>query len=127
MRFALVPRESIHARRSGEAIVTEGPETEAPSYDREAGVRAILEQEDTVLGRVYLYDVQGLTPSQIAEAEGNQGVAFVYNYRLQLQALLTGDDPESPWAARSVAAKLRKWLKTLDLDPRLRDDLTTFE
>ena len=107
--------------------MTEEPETGASSYDRATAVRAILEHEDSVLGRVYVYGVQGLTPAQIAEAEGNQGVAFVYNYRLQLQALLSGEVPKSPWAARSVAAKLRKWLRTLDLDGRLRDDLTTFE
>jgi hypothetical protein len=99
----------------------------ASSYDREAAVRAILEHEDTVLGRVYQYDLEGRTPAEMAEAEGTQGAAFVYNYRLQVQALLSGEVPKSPWAARDTAAKLRKWLKTLEMDPRLRDDLTTFE
>lgn len=97
------------------------------SYDREAAVRAILAQEDSVLGRVYRYDLEGRTPAEMAEAEGNQEVAFVYNYRLQIAALLSGEVPNSPWAARSVAAKLRKWLKSSDLDARLRADLTTFE
>src|SRR4051794_34947013 len=81
MPFALVPRESTHARRSGEAIVTEEPETGTSSYDRESAVRAILEQEDSVLGRVYRYDVEGLTPAEIAQAEENQEVL-----RLQLPA-----------------------------------------
>jgi hypothetical protein len=97
------------------------------AYDREAAVRAILEQEDSVLGRIHHYLERGLTPAEIAEAEGNQGVAFVYNYRLQLEALLSWEVPTSAWAAGSVAAKLRKWLKNPDLDARLRADLVAFE
>lgn len=107
--------------------MTETSEAGNPSYDREAAMRAILAKEDSVLGRVYRYDQEGLTPAEMAEVEGNQEVAFVYNYRLQIAALVSGEVPSSPWAARSVGQKLRKWLKTLDLDPRLREDLTTFE
>lgn len=103
------------------------PEGEGSTYDRESQVRAILEQENTVLGRVYRYDLEGRTPAEIAEAEGNQEVAFVYNYRLQIAALVSGEVPSSPWAARSVAAKLRRWLKDPALDQRLRVELTTFE
>src|SRR5690242_2323767 len=106
--------------------MTEVPQSEG-SYDREAEVRTILGREDSLLGRVYQHDLEGRTPAEIAEAEGNQEVAFVYNYRLQIRALVSGEVPSSPWAAGSVAAKLRKWLRTLDLDPRLRDDLQQFE
>ena len=99
----------------------------AEPYDRTAAVRAVLEQDDSLLGRIYGYDVAGMSPREIADEEGNQGVAFVYNYRLQIEALVSGEVPSSPWAARAVAAKLRKWLATLDLSPRLREDLTKFE
>ncbi|MBD3947555.1 GIY-YIG nuclease family protein [Nocardioides ganghwensis] len=101
------------------------PTTEA--YDRRAAVEAILAADDSLTGRIYRYDLEGMSPADIAAAEDNQGVAFVYNYRLQIDALLSGEVPASPWAARSVAAKLRRWLKTLDLSPELRDDITKFE
>jgi hypothetical protein len=101
--------------------------TPAASYDREAAVRAILDADDSLMGRVYRFERDGKTPQEIADAEGNQGPAFVYNYRLQINSIISGDVPESAWAARSVAAKLRRWLKTLDLSPQLRVDLQKFE
>lgn len=99
----------------------------AETYDRRAAVEAILAADESLTGRIYRYDLRGMSPADIAAAEDNQGVAFVYNYRLQIHALLTGEVPTSPWAAQSVAAKVRRWLKTLDLVPQLRDDLTKFE
>ena len=86
-------------------------------YDRRAAVETILLEDESLTGRIYRYDdSRGRAPAEIAEAEDNQGVAFVYNYRLQIDALLSGEVPTSPWAARSVAAKLRRWLKTLELE-----------
>lgn len=105
----------------------ESAATDAVRYDRDSAVRAILQDDDSLMGRVYRHLEEGRTPTEIAEAEGNQGPAFVYNYRLQIEALISGEVPESAWTARSVAAKLRKWLKTLPLEQQLRDDLTRFE
>lgn len=99
----------------------------APHYDREAEVRSVLEADDSLMGRVYRYEMEGKSPQEITDLEGNQGPAFVYNYRLQINAIVTGEVPESAWAARSVAAKLRRWLKTLDLSPQLRADLQKLE
>lgn len=109
---------------AGGSAVDGGQQT---PYDRRAAVEAILAEDDSLTGRIYRYDLEGKSPAEIAAAEDNQGVAFVYNYRLQIHALLTGEVPTSPWTARSVAAKLRRWLRVLDLDQRLRDDLTQFE
>jgi hypothetical protein len=98
-----------------------------PPYDREAAVRAILEADQSLLGRIYRNKNAGLSPRQIADAEQNQGVAFVYNYSLQIDALVSGQVPNSPWAAKNVGQKLRKWLSTVPMDARLRADLTAFE
>lgn len=97
------------------------------AYDRTAQVEAILEADQSLLGRIYRYERDGLSPREIADLEGNKGIAFVYNYRLQIQAMLSGEVPSSPWAARSAAQKLRKWLQTREMDPRLREDLQRLE
>ena len=56
--------------------------TDEPNgFDRASEVDQILEQDTTLLGRVYRHDLEGLTPTQIAEAEGNANVGFVYTYR----------------------------------------------
>lgn len=96
-------------------------------YDRRSGVEQILLEDESLTGRIYRYGLEGKTPMEIAEAEGNKGAAFVYNYRLQIDALLSWEVPTSPWAAGSVAAKLRRWIKTLDLSDRLQRDLVAFE
>lgn len=97
------------------------------SFDRSAELRSILEQDESLLGRIYRHDLAGLSPQEIAEAEGNQTPAFVYNYRLQIAALVDGEVPTSAWVARAVAQKLRRWLRTLDLSPEMRVDLAKFE
>jgi hypothetical protein len=99
----------------------------AAAYSRQAEVETILLNDDTLMGRIYRYGLEGKTPTEIAEAEDNQTPAFVYNYRIQLNALLTWEVPTSPWAARGVAAKLRQWLRSLELSDDLRRDLIAFE
>src|SRR5690349_20383426 len=91
-------------------------------YDRRQAVEKILLEDDSLTGRIYQYDLEGKSPAEIAATEGNKGAAFVYNYRLQIEALLKWEVPASPWAARSLAAKLRRWIKTLELDDRFRED-----
>jgi hypothetical protein len=90
-------------------------------------VRAILEADDTLLGRVYRHDQAGLTPAEMAQAEGNEGVGFVYTYRTQIKALVDGDIPTSPTIAQQAARRVRKWLKTLDLSAALKADLEDLE
>lgn len=97
------------------------------SYDRAAEVRKILQDDDTLLGRVFRHDQAGLTPTQMAQAEGNEGVGFVYTYRAQIRALVDGDIPTSPTIARQAARRVRKWLKTLDLSSGLKADLEDLE
>jgi hypothetical protein len=94
-----------------------------PDYDRRAEVMALLAVDDTLLGRVYRYDLEGLTPVQMAAEEGNENPGFVYNYRTQIRALTDGDIPVSPNIALQTARRARKWLKTLPLRPELRADL----
>lgn len=97
------------------------------AYDRVQTVSAILSQDDTLLGRVYRYDLEGLTPAEIAIEEGNSGPGFVSNHRAQIRALRDGDIPSSPSIALQTARRVRKWLKSPRLEPRLRADLESLE
>ncbi|GAA0969941.1 hypothetical protein ENKNEFLB_03902 [Nocardioides aquaticus] len=99
----------------------------APAYDREAEVRRVLASDESLMGRIYCYERDKLTPQQIADAEGNQTPAFVYNYRLQINSIVHGEVPDSAWVARGVAAKLRRWLRVVELSPDLRRDLQKLE
>jgi hypothetical protein len=96
-------------------------------YDRRLAVERLLREDDSLTGRIYQYGLDGKSPAEIAEAEGNKGAAFVYNYRLQIDALLKWEVPTSPWAARSLAGKLRQWMKTLEMEDRFREDMVSFE
>src|SRR4051794_19788040 len=108
--------------------MTTSPATgDAASYDRKAEVQAILEEDQTLLGRVYRHDLEGLSPTEMAEAEGNEGVGFVYTYRAQIRALLHGEIPTSPTISQQTARRVRKWMKTLELSPQLKADLEDLE
>ncbi len=96
-------------------------------YDRKAEVEAILASDETLLGRVYRYDLDGLTPLEIAESEGNASPGFVYGYRMTLRALLEDEIPNSTNIALAAARRVRKWLKTAPLSTELRDDLRELE
>lgn len=98
-----------------------------PAYDRADEVRALLMTDDTLLGRVYRHDLDGLTPAEIAEAESNANVGFVYTYRAQIRALVDGEIPTSPTISLQAARRVRKWLKTLSVSSRLRADLADLE
>ncbi|MBF4765010.1 hypothetical protein ISU07_17905 [Nocardioides islandensis] len=90
-------------------------------------MRAILDEDDTLLGQVYRHDLAGLTPAQMAEAEGNEGVGFVYTYRTQIRALVEGEIPTSPTIAQQAARRVRKWLKTIAMSAELKADLEDLE
>jgi len=92
-------------------------------YDRRAEVVAILARDETLLGRVYRYDLEGKSPSEMASAEGVANVGFVYNYRTQLRALVDDEIATSPTIALQVSRRVRKWLKTLGMSDDLRRDL----
>ena len=104
-----------------------GEEMPAHAYNRRAEVEEILRADQTLLGRVYHYDLQGLNPAQIAEAEGNATVGFVDSYRTQIKALLDGDVPSSPNIALQSARRIRKWLRTESLSDELHTDLLALE
>jgi hypothetical protein len=92
------------------------------SYDRRAEVEVILSEDETLLGRVYRYGL-AMSPTDIAQAEGNSNVGFVYSYRMQLKALLDEEVPISPTIALQTSRRVRKWLKTLQISGDLRRDL----
>ena len=98
-----------------------------PADDRADEVRAILMADDTLLGRVYRHDLEGRTPTEMAQAEGNENVGFVYTYRAQIRALIDGEIPTSPTISLQAARRVRKWLKTLQLSPDLKTDLGDLE
>ncbi len=100
--------------------------TETP-YDRRSEIESILEQDQTLLGRVFRYERSGLTPHQIAAEEGNENPNFVYNYRTQLRALLDEEIPTGPSLATQTARRVRKWLKARSISDDLRRSLIDLE
>jgi hypothetical protein len=98
-----------------------------PPYSRQAEVEAILAADDTLLGRIYRYGLDGLTPVEIAEAEGNASPGFVYGYRTALRALLDEEIPTSTTLALAAARRVRRWLKSIDMSAELRADLQRLE
>ncbi|MDH2415807.1 hypothetical protein [Nocardioides sp. CER19] len=96
-------------------------------YDRRAEVERLLEADDTVLGRLWQYEKQGLTPQQMAEAEGTATTGWVSIYRMLVRVLRDGEVPTAPSVAQSAGRRVRAWLKNLDLSPQLRDDLIAQE
>lgn len=98
-----------------------------PQYDRRAEIEAILADDDTLLGRVYRYDLAGRTPLEMAEEEGNASPGFVYGYRSTLKALLEGEIPSSTNLAVAAARRVRKWLKTVPMSSELRGELQALE
>jgi hypothetical protein len=107
--------------------MSQGVDHPPDTYDRPGEVRDILQVDDTLLGRVYRHDLAGLSPTEIAQAEGNEGVGFVYTYRTQIRALISGEIPTSPTISQQTARRVRKWLKTLEVSDRLKTDLEDLE
>ncbi|WP_107771027.1 hypothetical protein [Nocardioides sediminis] len=108
-------------------MISNADDGQQSQYDRRAEVEAILAGDDTLLGRVYRYDLEGRTPLEIAEEEGNASPGFVYGYRSTLKALLDEEIPNSTNLALAAARRVRKWLKTVPVRPELRADLQTLE
>lgn len=100
---------------------------DGPAFDRRSEVETLLEADQSLLGRVYRYEREGLTPQQMGEEEGFATFSFAYKYLTFIRGLTTGHVPTSPTVSKELAAKVRVWLKRLELSPQLRTDLTTYE
>jgi hypothetical protein len=99
--------------------------TDTPaSYDRPAEVERLLAADNTVLGRLWRYEQDGLTPQQMTEAEGVATTGWVSNYRTLIRVLRDGEVPTSPSTAQAAARRVRTWLKKPDLSSDLRGELT---
>lgn len=112
---------------------TDAPPPDEPTtgdrdpYDRRVAIVALLENEDTLLGRTWRYEQEGLDPQQMTDREGQSTTGWVYSYRKYLRVVLEEEIPEAPIVASRAGGKIRTWLKNPDLEPRLREDLGALE
>jgi hypothetical protein len=90
------------------------------SFDRRAEVERLLEQDETVLGRFWRYERDGLSAEEMQEAEGTETAGWTYNYRSVLGVIRDGEVPTAPSRALQGARRIRSWLKLPDLSPELR-------
>lgn len=97
------------------------------SFDRKAEVQRLLDEDETVLGRLWGYEKEHLTPQEMSEREGVSTEGWVSNYRTLVRVLLEGEIPLSPSVSLQAARRVRSWLKRLELSPQLRDALTKQE
>lgn len=96
-------------------------------FDRRPEVEALLTADETVLGNVWRYRQEGLSPREMADREGTVGTGFVSNYNSLIAALLDGRIPESPSLAQQAARRIRAWIKDKPLTPELRAALSDQE
>lgn len=96
-------------------------------YDRRAEVEGLLTDDTTVLGNVWRYELENLTPTQMMEREGVGTVGFVYSYRSLIRALVHDEVPASTTLAGQAAGRVRAWLKKQPLSNELRADLLDLE
>jgi hypothetical protein len=101
--------------------------TDPEGYDRVSEVQRLLEEDDTVLGRLWQYDVQGLSAQEMSDLEGVSGVGWVSNYRSLVRVLRDGEIPKSPSMSLQGARRVRSWLKKRELSPSLRAALVEQE
>lgn len=102
-------------------------EINSSAFDRRTEVEALLEADESLLGRVYRYDRDGLTPQQMGEEERFATFSFAYKYLAFIRGLITGEVPTSPTVSKELGAKVRAWLKRREVSPQLREELTTYE
>jgi hypothetical protein len=99
----------------------------AETYDRAAEVAKLLDADETVLGRLWEYEKQGLSPQEMAETEGTATTGWVSSYRTLVRVLRDGEVPVAPTVAQQAGRKVRAWLKRTDLTPQLRAELVAQE
>jgi hypothetical protein len=97
------------------------------SYDRTVEVEALLDADETTLGRVWRYLREGLTAKEMAEREGLPTTGWVSNYNSLIAVLRDGRVPDGPSLAQSGARRIRSWLKGKTLSAQLRAALTEQE
>jgi transcriptional regulator with XRE-family HTH domain len=100
----------------------EEPASSVPAFEREAEVSALWAADETTAGDIWRRLKDGKTQQQIAEEDGIT-VGPVYSAINLHNALLTGAVSPSPTVARSVAGRIRTWLKTKSLSDALRQAL----
>lgn len=103
------------------------PESSDASFDRRAEVEQLLAEDETVLGRFWSYEEQGLTAEEMQNAEGTGTPGWTYNYRSLLGVLRDGEIPTSPTYALQGARRIRTWLKLPNMSPELRHALVEQE
>lgn len=96
-------------------------------YDRKAEVDLLLDADETVLGRLWGYEKEGLSPQEMSDREGTVGPGWVSNYRSLVRVLRDGEIPQSPTISLQCARRIRSWLKKLDLSTPLRTALVEQE
>ena len=96
-------------------------------FDRRAEVEALLAQDTSVLGHLWVYEQEGLTPQEMAEREGTVNTGWVSIYRMLVRVLRDGEVPTAPSMATTAARRVRKWLKNPSLSPSLRAELEAQE
>ena len=97
--------------------------SEDVDYDRRQEVEALLELDETLLGRLQRYETEGLSPDQMAERESTAASGWVSNYRTLTRVLRDGEIPASPSLAQQASYRVRSWLRNPGLSPELRADL----
>ena len=113
---------------TGFAMADAPTDDQRPPYDRVAEVERLLAEDDTVLGHVWRYRQEGLTPEQMSEREGGIAAAhFLPRYDELIRVLRDGRVSNSPSRASESAQRVRSWLRQKPLSAQLRAQLTEQE
>jgi hypothetical protein len=83
-------------------------------YDRRTEVESLLADDDTALGRLWRYQIEGLSPQEMTAREGIATTGWVSNYRPLIRALRDDEVPSSPTISQA-ARRARSWLKKLGI------------
>lgn len=100
---------------------------EVKEYDRRTEVERLLADDDTVLGAVWHYRQEGLSPQEMQDREGTAYASWAYAYIKLIEVLRDGYIDSSPTPAAASARRIRSWLKTKPLSDELRRELTEQE
>jgi len=98
-----------------------------PPFDRAAEVERLLAADETVLGRVWQYRQEGLTPQEMSEREGVSSAHFLSRYDDLIAVLRDGRISNSPTGAIYGAQRVRSWLRRKPLSAELRAELAEQE
>lgn len=99
----------------------------AATWNRATEVEALLAADTSVLGHLWAYEQEGLTPQEMAEREGTVNTGWVSIYRMLVRVLRDGEVPTAPSMSLTAARRVRKWLKNPALSPQLKAALAAQE